>query len=91
MIWFISKMVQLICMGEKMNWEIIPQQGDFETVDSLGKDLSAILNCPVRYCEAHYSKPIFECSHSVAFPKFAVQIAQNTGEWHDIISRHREV
>jgi hypothetical protein len=73
-----------------MEWDFIPQQGDFEVVDSLGKDLSAILNCPVRYLEAHVAKPMFQCACSKIFPKFAVQAAQNTGEWHDIIIRHKE-
>lgn len=73
-----------------MDWQPIPQQGEWEIVDSLGKDLSAILFCPVRYCESHYAKPLYECEHSISFPKFAVQIAQNTGEWHDIIQRHKD-
>ena len=73
-----------------MNWQAIPQQGEWETVDSLGKDLSAILFCPVRYCAVHYDKAVYECQHSIIFPKFAVQGAQSSGDWSDIIHRHNE-
>jgi len=73
-----------------MSWEPIPQQGDWEEVDSLGRYLSAILFCPVRYCSAAYEKPVYECSHRCPFPKYAVKIAQNTGDWHEIIERHKE-
>jgi hypothetical protein len=73
-----------------MLWEAIPQQGDFEKVDELGRDLSAILHCPVRYCAAHYEKSVFECKHSIVFPKFAVQGAQESGDWSQIMQRHLE-
>lgn len=73
-----------------MDWNAIQHQGDWELVDSLGRDLSAILHCPVRYCAVHYDKPIYECRHLVAFPKFAVQIAQETGDWSQIMQRHAE-
>lgn len=72
-----------------MLWQAIPQQGDFEVVDLLGKDLSAILHCPVRYCGAIYEKPIFECGCSKVFPKFAVQADQNSGDWKFIMDSHK--
>jgi len=73
-----------------MGWTPMEQEGQEELIDSLGKDLSAILFCPVRYCETHYSKNIFECKHSIPFPKYMVQICQETGEWHEIIQRHKD-
>lgn len=73
-----------------MKWTMVNNQGDYEMVDSLGKDLSAILFCPVRYCAYQYEKPLFECKCGKVFPKFAVQIAQETGDWGQIMERHKE-
>jgi hypothetical protein len=72
------------------DWTPIPQNGDWELVDSLGKDLSAILHCQVRYCSAAYDKPVYECGCSKIFPKFAVQAAQTSGDWSAIMQRHNE-
>ncbi len=73
-----------------MDWNMINQQGDWEVVDSLGRDLSAILHCPVRYCASHYDKNVYECSHSIVFPKFAVQGAQESGDWSQIMEHHHD-
>lgn len=72
-----------------MGWTQINQGADEELL-SLGCDLSAILFCPVRYCESHYNKPIFECHCEKIFPRFAVKSAQESGDWSMIIKRHRE-
>lgn len=73
-----------------MSWQQKGEYGEFEIVDRLGKDLSAILHCPVRYLAYHYEKPVFECRHQINFPRFAVQSAQDSGDWMAIIQRHRE-
>ena len=73
-----------------MEWTSVSQQGEWDKVDSLGKDLSAILFCPVRFCAYHYDKPVWECKHLVVFPKFAVQAAQDSGDWSQVMQHHRE-
>jgi hypothetical protein len=73
-----------------MSWQQKGEHGEFEDVDSMGKDLSAILFCPVRYLAYHYEKPVFECKCGISFPRFAVQAAHDSGDWMQIIQRHRE-
>lgn len=70
-------------------WQPINSQGDFEVVDSLGSDLSAILHCPVRFCSYQYDKPLFECKCGLTFLKFAVEGCQSSGDWGMIIQRHK--
>jgi len=74
-----------------MDWNMVNQQGDWEILDSMGQDLSAILSCPVRYCAYQYEKPLFECKCNKIFPRFAVESAQSSGDWSDIIQHHKEV
>ncbi|MFA5299105.1 MAG: hypothetical protein WC389_12935 [Lutibacter sp.] len=71
-------------------WQQKGDFGEFDVVDSLGRDLSSILNCPIRYCAWQYEKPVFECRCNITFPKFAVEVSQRSGDWLDIIKRHRE-
>ena len=73
-----------------MSWQFNNQQGEWELVDSLGKDLSAILHCPVRYCAWQYDKPIFETADGKVYPKFAVQAAQDSGDWSQVMQHHKE-
>ena len=73
-----------------MDWQPYSQEGNLEELDRLGANLSSILHCPVRYCAGVYAKPVFECGCSMIFPRFAVQAAQDTGDWTQIIKHHRE-
>jgi hypothetical protein len=73
-----------------MDWTPVPQTGDWEVVDRLGRDLSAILHCPVRFCAYQYDKPVFECKCLKNFPKFSVLAAQESGDWSLIMERHNE-
>jgi hypothetical protein len=73
-----------------MSWTPIPQDSDAERLDKLGRNLSIILACPVRYCESHYMKPLFECGCGKSFPRFSVQAAQENKDWSQIIERHNE-
>lgn len=73
-----------------MSFSPVFQQGSSEELDSMGKDLSAILHCPVRYLGAIYDHPGFECSHMIPFPEFAVKYAHDSGDWSQIMHRHSE-
>lgn len=71
------------------SWSLMQNQGESELIDSLGSDLSAIIHCPVRYCEAHYHKKVFECRCQKIFPVFVVQGAQESGDWLPIMEYHK--
>ena len=59
-------------------------------VETLGLELSGQVQCTVRFCGEHWKKPVFECWHGVTWPMFALQGAQESGDWSHIIQRHQE-
>jgi hypothetical protein len=67
-----------------------PQDEIQGEIESLGAELSIRVGCSIRYCASIYAKPVFECNHRVSFPLFALQGARSTGDWSDIIKRHKE-
>jgi len=67
-----------------MTWGAYVQSGNLDEIDSLGKELSLKLDCPVHY-PAH-NKNLFECRCGVIFPLYVVK-----GEnWQEIIRKHIE-
>ena len=70
------------------NWQPINQQVNI--IDNIGSTLSIVLQCPVRYVEPHYGKPMFECKCLKTFPMFVVEPAYRTKKWKPIIQLHNE-
>ncbi len=67
-----------------MGWQPINQQDN--EYDRLMMELSRHIHCAVR-CPP-YEKPIFECTHNVAFMILSVKGAVETDDWKDIIQKH---
>ena len=63
-------------------------QGSDQQIEEyeLGSKLSEVLHCPVHY--PAWAKPLYECKCGVLFPKFAVTIANRTGDWSNIHIQH---
>lgn len=72
-----------------MTWTSYNNGNNQEELDKLGSQLSLILHCPVRYCEAQYHKPIFECKCGIIFPVFVVSGALESNDWSQVIKRHK--
>lgn len=64
------------------------QTGVNNDIDEMGKDLSVIIGCCVRF--SPYGKPAFECEHMVSFPLFAIKPAWQTNKWYDIYRKHED-
>jgi hypothetical protein len=67
-----------------------PQQNE---IDFLGQELSAHINCAVRY--PVYDKHMFEChctnlnNEGITFPVFMIKSAVENNDWKDIVEMHK--
>lgn len=62
------------------------QQGNFNDVDSLGKKLSLVLGCPVRW--TGHERNVFVCSHDIAFPLHRLK---GLDDWTQVKAEHDKV
>ena len=70
-----------------MNWS--QEDKNHETGD-LAALLSSKIGCTIRLAPySNYSKPVYECTHSVTFPMFAVKGAKEMDDRSHIIERHK--
>ena len=63
------------------SWGIYVQEGGYQEIDSLGRQLSLVLNCP---CRA-WNKKLFECHCNITYPYYMVKAAYDSGDWSTIL------
>jgi hypothetical protein len=54
--------------------------------DSMGAELSVILDCPVHY--PAFDKGLYECECGIVFPQHAVKYAWQSKDWSAITELH---
>jgi len=70
------------------SWGIYVQSGDFQEIDSLGRQLSIVLDCPCHY--PAWNKKLYECHCNITFPYYMVKAAYDSGDWSTILRVHKD-